>query len=275
MELPDIGAPCSFGDCAALDFLPCTCHWCNAVFCRDHVFVDKHACPTPGVAPSADVPDDVKTSSATCSVPGCQARGTSLTTCVACKKDVCFTHRYPLDHNCPNAAVEEAHRKAQAAARAAAQASAAAAIDGVRARLKEATSSLTTPQSKRTALKVRLMKIKLKAVGEASVPIDRRVYFEVVHVTSTAARPGPASIKPLFFDGAMSSGQLLDKVAAAFKLVNNNHDPSKPALRLVRAEDGACVDFASPVSEQVPSGSQLVLTTLIDMPTSFLDSLSK
>ncbi|KAJ1951257.1 hypothetical protein FBU59_000271 [Linderina macrospora] len=56
MELPQIGANCSYAGCADLDFLPITCDYCRKMFCsvkdENYVPVTKYTKPARTAAPA-------------------------------------------------------------------------------------------------------------------------------------------------------------------------------------------------------------------------------
>ncbi|XP_061521891.1 AN1-type zinc finger protein 1 isoform X2 [Phycodurus eques] len=88
-------------------------------------------------------------------------------------------------------------------------------------------------KSSATAAKVALMKLKLHAAGDKSLPQTERTYFEVYlpkgcHATS----------QPMFFCSKWSVGKVVDYAASLASLKNNNNVLAAKKLRLCHPETG-------------------------------------
>lgn len=141
MEFPNLGQHCSRESCKRLDFLPVKCDACSGVFCSDHMSYSSHQCqsaykkniqvpmcplcnkpvPTPrGQEPDFSVGQHIdndcrftegkKVFTNRCTVIKCRGKEAVPVVCSECRKNYCFKHRHPLDHNCTGS-VKNVQRK--------------------------------------------------------------------------------------------------------------------------------------------------------------------
>ncbi|CAH2315188.1 AN1-type zinc finger 1 [Pelobates cultripes] len=84
-----------------------------------------------------------------------------------------------------------------------------------------------------TAAKVALMKLKLHAVGDKSLPQTERVYFQVFLPKGMKEKS-----KPMFFCKKWSIGKIVDYAASLASLKNDNNKAAAKKLRVCHAETG-------------------------------------
>jgi len=61
------------------------------------------------------------------------------------------------------------------------------------------------------------MKLKMKAKGDQSIPIEERIYFYITMLENTEVTI------PLFFSNQHTVGKIIDVIAKEMKLKNENH----------------------------------------------------
>ncbi len=86
------------------------------------------------------------------------------------------------------------------------------------------------------AQKIRLMKIKGKALGENKIPAVDRIYFSVQPPWVNENADYKPS--PLFTSRQWSVGRTIDLFSKKLKVVNKNNEMNEPKLRLFRMLDG-------------------------------------
>ena len=96
MEFHSLGKHCARLDCSQNDFLPFTCSFCEAVFCKDHFQPQLHGC-TKHVDNSVENIQNTAPSYFECRQEGCKERSAVLMECSECKEHYCVAHRY---HGC-------------------------------------------------------------------------------------------------------------------------------------------------------------------------------
>ncbi len=193
----DIGKQCNRKDCSQLDFLPLTCEYCRQVFCKDHISIDGHQCSK---YPKADFDGtgEMSTKSCKCHLESCTEKVLHSSNsdlillgylCDGCKNLFCVRHRHQQDHNCqvPESSLFDQHQKRKEAALLA---------------LKKHGMSLksdkpsSTQEKKKLNPKVELMKMKMKATGNKSIPESSRLYLRLFY--------GPKEHRPIFVDKVFS-----------------------------------------------------------------------
>ncbi|KAL1931692.1 hypothetical protein VTP01DRAFT_9835 [Rhizomucor pusillus] len=233
MELPHIGKQCSIASCNELDFLPFSCPYCQGIFCGLHGLPQEHDCSelesanrkvalcqkcnnmvmVPGtenwtleealerhlesgcnkyVFASTSI---VNKQDRICAVEKCrimqEQKTVSPIRCAGCQKSYCLKHRHAVDHNCPSIKTteylkEDRHRKA-------------------------------APVEKPRGI-VEWMKIKSKAKGPSSIPLDSRLYLYVDFPKETGMEQ-----QPMFFDKTSRVGKVLDMIVDSCHIPNNNN----------------------------------------------------
>lgn len=87
------------------------------------------------------------------------------------------------------------------------------------------------------ANKVRLMKIKNKAVGLKTIPHINRVYFNVSYFDSNTVE----KVNAIFVSNQWTVGRAIDAIAQEMKLKNNNNKLNEKKLKLFSKEDGEII----------------------------------
>ncbi|XP_042322245.1 AN1-type zinc finger protein 1 isoform X2 [Sceloporus undulatus] len=170
----EIGQHCEVEHCGQLDFLPFVCDGCSGVFCLQHRSRAAHGCSEANLK-SGDVKPDHHTSFL-CSYKGCEGRELVPVLCSYCEKQFCLRHRHQPDHECEKL---ETPKPRMAATQQLIKDIVDSKIDArVTKRCKGAKSS-------ETAAKVALMKLKMHASGDKSVPQKLRL----CHTASGEALP--------------------------------------------------------------------------------------
>merc|ERR1711879_68213 len=89
--------------------------------------------------------------------------------------------------------------------------------------------------------KVKLMRMRQRAIGNDKIPPEKRYYLEVVFPIDSRVEP-----KMMFFDRTWSVGKVLDMVASAGSVENFNNRPNGPyKLYLFSLKTGAILNFSS------------------------------
>ncbi|KAG8546692.1 hypothetical protein GDO81_029972 [Engystomops pustulosus] len=99
-----------------------------------------------------------------------------------------------------------------------------------------------------TAAKVALMKLKLHALGDKSLPQSERIYFQVY-----LPKGGKDKSKAMFFCKKWSIGKVVDYAASMASLKNDNNKASAKKLRVCHAETGAALPMDSCVETWLSS----------------------
>ncbi|OQR79078.1 AN1-type zinc finger protein-like [Tropilaelaps mercedesae] len=97
----------------------------------------------------------------------------------------------------------------------------------------------TTKKVSPTALKVKLMKLKMKAFGDKGLPPEERVHFEIKLLDG--------SQKPFFFSKVWTIGRCLDFICCIEGILNNNNRANAKRLLLLRADQTAEGSAPSPL----------------------------
>jgi len=275
MEFPDLGQHCSMPSCNQLDFLPFECGACHQIFCLEHRSFKAHncgtaqennrvvpECPLCGELILVQAGEDVNTKvdahisagcpptgvgkesqkpkrSNPCSAHGCRGGELVPIICPYCKKNFCTGHRAPHEHRCPydpNAPIEV---KAVSKEKMEKQKGVLDRIEGF----------LQLRLSNKTSDKVKMMRMRQKAIGNEKIPLEKRYYLEVVFPMDSRVEP-----KLMFFDSAWSVGKVLDVVASSGSVENFNNKPNGPyKLYLFSLKTGAILPFSSSLSEIEPN----------------------
>jgi len=258
MELPQLGDHCTLENCKLLNFLPFRCDLCALTFCLDHRLPKAHACENYVEKDDVDPSMPKEKIKYKCELAeGCKNKELSAVICPKCDKNFCLAHRHPPDHNCHVWKEEE------------------------RLRLEKHKPAKRTPvalnqrplrsqKARQTAAKVALMKMKLHADGDKSIPQTERVYCWVAFPRNSfdgVSDPLPSQVKdkPIFFCDKWSLGRSIDFLSSRFNIQNQNNVGTARKLRLFRHEDGfrlmpLSTTFGDAVKENlIFSGSAIVL----------------
>ncbi|KAL5022860.1 hypothetical protein ScPMuIL_002015 [Solemya velum] len=246
-EFPTIGKHCSIKSCQRLDFLPFECDGCLNIYCADHKTKDSHDCTLVNI----DKPSEYSgTKGYGCSVDDCNGRELMPVICDKCHGNFCLSHRHQVDHQCKELVVRETPNKA------------AEHVKKILASKSHSTTKnkLRSSKSNKTAEKVALMKLKMKAVGETGVPEDDKVFFLVL-------LPAEHKIQsiPMYFSKTWTVGRAIDSIASRSKLHNPNNTGADKKLRLFSHNDGCLLPTEQTLVSQIGeenglrNGSDVVL----------------
>jgi len=112
------------------------------------------------------------------------------------------------------------------------------------------------------AKRVNLMRLKASAIGNKSIPVDKRYYLEVIFPLEGNVQP-----KLMFFDSSWAVGRVLDLIAAEGKIPNNNDKPGSTRLYLISLKTGFPLDNSLLLKELgsnvLQSGDGILLEKLV------------
>ncbi|XP_041046449.1 AN1-type zinc finger protein 1 isoform X3 [Carcharodon carcharias] len=168
----EVGQQCVVQHCRQLDFLPFVCDGCSGIYCLEHRSKDAHHCS--GVCSRKPVKSE-GTSSYKCTYKSCKTKELLPIICLHCEKNFCLGHRHQSDHNCEKQEVPKSRLVVPQQV------------------VKETVAENAVPLKKgrkgarnsATAAKVALMKMKLHAVGDKTIPQKLRL----CHSESGSALP--------------------------------------------------------------------------------------
>ncbi|KAG8441890.1 hypothetical protein GDO86_010899 [Hymenochirus boettgeri] len=212
----DIGQHCSAEHCGQLDFLPFQCDACSQVFCLEHRSKESHSCSQ--VASSASGRKSEESTIYLCMYEGCSEKELVPVLCPYCEKHFCLGHRHQSDHECDKLQVPKPRMVAT-------QQLVKDIVDS-----KKSTSNCKVRKGAKnaeTAAKVALMKLKLHAAGDKSLPQTERVYFQVFLPKGMKEKS-----KPMFFCKKWSIGKVVDYAASLANLTNNNNKAAAKCMVL-------------------------------------------
>ncbi|XP_022410707.1 AN1-type zinc finger protein 1 isoform X2 [Delphinapterus leucas] len=169
----DIGRHCRVEQCRQRDFLPFVCDGCSGIFCLEHRSRESHSCPE--VTVIERLKSDTHTSYP-CSFKDCAERELVPVMCPYCEKNFCLRHRHQSDHECEELEIPKSRM-------AATQKLVKDIIDSKRG--ETASKRRKGAKNSETAAKVALMKLKMHANGDKSLPQKLRL----CHSTSGEALP--------------------------------------------------------------------------------------
>ncbi|XP_023982831.1 AN1-type zinc finger protein 1 isoform X4 [Physeter macrocephalus] len=169
----DVGRHCQLEQCRQRDFLPFVCDGCSGVFCLEHRSRESHSCPE--VTVIERLKSDTHTSYP-CSFKDCAERELVPVMCPYCEKNFCLRHRHQSDHECEELEIPKSRM-------AATQKLVKDIIDSKTG--ETASKRRKGAKNSETAAKVALMKLKMHANGDKSLPQKLRL----CHSTSGEALP--------------------------------------------------------------------------------------
>lgn len=280
MEFDRLGKHCSEPSCKLLDFLPFECTSCKKTFCLEHRSFTAHKCTAQDVyAPECPMCGQVipvtkdedpnrkvdqhiqqgcpkesstnhKAHTYKCSAPKCSKIEVMPVACASCRKNFCLKHRMPLDHACE---VEERKRLRQESMKK--TSSSTAGGPGKYAEAMQKAAAKLNP----TAMKVQFMRLKMHSQGDDRVPPERRFYLEVVYAVESGVAP-----KMMFFDSNNSIGKVLDLIADAGRIENNNNKANSKKLHVILLKTGTPLpnDVPLSASRDLVSGDSVLLADL-------------
>ncbi|XP_039201427.1 AN1-type zinc finger protein 1 isoform X2 [Crotalus tigris] len=214
----EIGQHCGVEECKQLDFLPFVCDGCSGVFCIQHRSRSAHSCSEANLKNKNMKLDYHKSFS--CTYKGCDGRELVPVLCAYCEKQFCLRHRHQSDHECEKLEIPQACMTATQQL-----------IKDIVDSKKEATviKKCRGAKNPETAAKVALMKLKMHACGEKSIPQTDRIYFQVFLPKGSKNK----SI-PMYFCSKWSIGKVIDSAAHLASLKNDNNKTTAKAGMHVR-----------------------------------------
>ncbi|KAM8966650.1 AN1-type zinc finger protein 1 [Pelodytes ibericus] len=225
----EIGQRCGVRHCGQLDFLPFVCDACSKVFCLQHRSRDTHGCPQ--VTTVNECEKSARSTLYPCTYKECSGKELVEVLCPYCEKHYCLRHRHQPDHECDKLEIPKPRMCA------------------TQQLVKEIVESKKSclpakvrkgAKNSETAAKVALMKLKLHAVGDKSLPQAERVYFQVFLPKITKDRS-----KPMFFCKKWSVGKTVDYAASLAGLKNDNNKAAAKKLRVCHTETGEALPLDS------------------------------
>ncbi|KAI8817092.1 uncharacterized protein EV422DRAFT_264373 [Fimicolochytrium jonesii] len=261
MELSTIGLQCSAQLCNRLDFLPFKCSACLFVFCLEHRTPSSHACAkwtekdkhlpvcplcsnilssTPGVS-DTDILNAHQSSKCTthitptkpsekitCGMHGCGKRELWGVKCRKCSHAFCLQHRHPSAHACTVLARELTVKKEKD--------DALAGVTGTKRTGGTKVGGASDASGKKTKLSpaVELMRLKMHAKGDASIPVPSRTYLSITSTTE----PALSTPTPMFFHKDWTVGRCVDYIASALKITNVNNTGNRESLLALYDAEG-------------------------------------
>ncbi|XP_027733009.1 AN1-type zinc finger protein 1-like [Vombatus ursinus] len=218
----DIGKHCQVEHCRQKDFLPFVCDGCSGIFCLEHRSRESHGCSEVNIKSERLKTDDH--SSYPCSYKDCSGRELVPVLCPFCEKNFCLRHRHQSDHECEKLEVPQARMAAtQQLVKEIIDSKKGTAISRGRRGAKNS----------ETAAKVALMKLKMHADGDKSLPQTERIYFQVFLPKGSKEKS-----KPMFFCYKWSIGKAVDFAASLASLKNENNKATAKKLRLCNIATG-------------------------------------
>ncbi|XP_072169250.1 AN1-type zinc finger protein 1-like [Diadema setosum] len=244
----NIGQHCSVSTCNQLDFLPFVCSGCSGVYCLDHKSQDAHNCSK--CNPSRDDKAEyISPVSYDCTLSGCKRAELVPVTCEHCHKNFCLSHRHQADHQCEMLSKEEEPPPMAKTTQLIQQITASKKSDETKVKTKG-----RGVKSAKMAAKVALMKMKMHALGDQSIPQKERVFFHVHLPKSCTDRH-----KPMFFSSMWSVGKAVDRTAALLSLKNENNIASAKKLRMFHPESGDVLAMDAKLESLLAAESDLPL----------------
>ncbi|KAM7075038.1 AN1-type zinc finger protein 1 isoform 3-T3 [Molossus nigricans] len=218
----DLGQHCQVEHCRQRDFLPFVCDGCSGIFCLEHRRRESHGCPEATVVKERLQPETQ--ASCACSLEDCAEKGPVQVVCPACQRSFCLRHRHQSEHRCEK--LETAQPRMAATRKLVQDIIGSKTGQTARKRRKGA-------QSSATAAKVALMKLKLQAHGDPSLPQTERIYLQVFLPKGSKEKS-----KPMFFCSQWSIGKVIDFAASLASLRNDNNRFTAKKLRLCHMTSG-------------------------------------
>ncbi|XP_069931363.1 AN1-type zinc finger protein 1 isoform X3 [Oryctolagus cuniculus] len=141
------------------DFLPFVCDGCSGIFCLEHRSKESHGCLEITVTNDRLKTDTHK--SFPCSFKDCTERELVAVLCPYCEKNFCLRHRHQSDHECEKLEIPKPRMAATQKL----------VKDIIDSKTRETASKRRKgAKNSETAAKVALMKLKMHADGDKSLP---------------------------------------------------------------------------------------------------------
>ncbi|KAM9198453.1 AN1-type zinc finger protein 1 isoform 1-T1 [Dugong dugon] len=218
----DIGRHCQVEHCRQRDFLPFVCNGCSGIFCLEHRSRESHGCSEVNIINERMKTD--KHTSYPCSFKDCTEKELVPVICPYCEKNFCLRHRHQSDHECEKLEISKP--------RMAATQRLGKVVTDSETRETVSKGRKSTKHTE-TAAKVALMKLKMHADGDKSLPQTERIYFQVFLPKGSKEKS-----KPMFFCHRWSIGKVIDFAASLASLKNDNNKSTAKKLRLCHITSG-------------------------------------
>jgi len=160
-------------------------------------------------------------SSSKCNYQDCKNRELIPVTCDFCNKEFCLIHRHQQDHEC-----EKLEKSKNVESKTAILVK--NILDSKGVMIKE-NKQFRAKNATKINAQVSLMKLKLNATGEKTIPANDRIYFGITLPITTVT-------KAYFFSKTWTIGKLVDYIANGEKLVNLNNVSSAKKLKIFQEE---------------------------------------
>ncbi|CAG8908944.1 unnamed protein product [Penicillium egyptiacum] len=284
-DLESLGRHCQYEYCGQLDFLPFRCESCHSTYCLDHRTETAHQCPREGEwarrrngttntsqenRTTLEKPSIYNTDQ--CAHTQCKTLINTLkdpaVRCPQCNHQYCLKHRLREEHECakitplgarqsnaasPNDTIKSMFARVRTWGRDKQQAAA-------KGTLLPALPKLKPKPNSPAARAVAVNGLKRSAKGDASVPVDKRLYLHTVGTAKTQAAEPPAG--DFFFDSRWKVGRVLDDAAKKLRVqnLNNRVDGEDSRLRIFHVESGDFLEFSEAIGAgKVKQGDTIVL----------------
>lgn len=159
-----------------------------------------------------------------CSFKDCTEKELVPVICPYCEKNFCLRHRHQSDHECEKLELPKPRM-------AATQKLIKDIIDSKTG--ETASKRRKGAKNSATAAKVALMKLKMHADGDKSLPQTERIYLQVFLPKGSKEKS-----KPMFFSHRWSIGKVIDFAASLASLRNDNNKSTAKKLRLCHVTSG-------------------------------------
>ncbi|XP_058966436.1 AN1-type zinc finger protein 1 isoform X1 [Pocillopora verrucosa] len=269
-EFPDFGKQCDVEICKQLDFLPFICNGCSGTFCLEHRSKSSHNCTVDDQKFKGD-PSKTSVSNGflECSLNECNSRELVPVLCEHCHKNYCLRHRHQVDHQCPGLPQKQPRVTPEQRIQ--------QIIGKDLCKEKKGRGGV---RNESRAAKVALMKMKMKATGDGSIPQvcqEERIYLRVLMPLGNKERE-----YPMYFSKYWTVGKVIDKIAVTARLKNDNNKAVAKKLRLFHGSSGDVLDLQNPLEHfqtqddcPVLSGSTVVLECVDEQCAQLLTNRDK
>ncbi|KAJ5207085.1 Zinc finger AN1-type [Penicillium cf. griseofulvum] len=283
-DLESLGRHCQYEYCGQLDFLPFRCESCRGTYCLDHRTETAHQCPREGEwarrRNGANTSHENRTApekpsiynTDQCAHTQCKTLINTLkdpgVRCPQCNHQYCLKHRLREEHECakitplgarqhntasPNDTIKSMFARVRTWGRDKQQAAAKGTLLPTLPKMKPKPNS---PAARAVAVNG----LKRSAKGDASIPVDKRLYLHTVGTAETQAAEPPAG--DFFFDSRWKVGRVLDDAAKKLRVqnLNNRVDGEDSRLRVFHVESGNFLEFSEAIGAgKVNQGDTIVL----------------
>lgn len=190
----------------------------------------------------------------------CKERSPIALPCSYCNLHFCVSHRH---HGCKDDLMNSERKKLQVEQWKKPKEQFRAAKEECDKKVEKALRKAETTQLQPMAQKIRLMKIKGKAIGDGKIPTNNRLYFSV-HPPSINESSDLKPV-PLYTCKEWSVGRTIDLFSKKLKVSNKNNEANEPKLRLFKLSDGSLISnttdiiIGNLIDSSILNGDSLIL----------------